>query len=87
MLTLYVVLALLGLALTTRLFTWQSRHAFTAGVATVLAVGAIVTGFSIGVYLAPVALLALAFAVVPHLRPLDRGATPPGINNVRSGMK
>jgi hypothetical protein len=74
MLLLYALLGLLGFALTARLMTWRSRHALTAGTGTALAALAIVTGFSIGVYLAPVALLVLALAAVPHLRPLDRAA-------------
>ena len=72
MLLLYTAVAVIGLALTVRLVTWRSPHAITAGAGTVLAALAIVSGFSIGVYLAPIALLVLALAAAPHLRPVGR---------------
>ena len=74
MLILYVVIAVIGVALTTRLFMWRSRHAITAGIGTFLAVFAIISGFTIGWIVAPIALLVLAFAVARHLRPLDHSA-------------
>jgi hypothetical protein len=64
----YLLLTVLGLGLTARLVTWRSPHALTAGAGTMLAAFSVVSGFSIGVYVAPVALLVLALAVVPHLR-------------------
>jgi hypothetical protein len=67
MLLLYVLLTVLGLGLTARLVTWRSPHALTAGAGTMLAAFAVVGGFSIGVYVAPVALFVLALAVAPHL--------------------
>lgn len=72
MLLLYMVLAVLGAGLTARLLTWRSPHALTAGTGTILAALAIVTGFSIGIYVATVALLLLARAVLPHVQPHDR---------------
>lgn len=68
MLLVYSTLLLAGLALTIRLATWRSRHAITAGIGTLLAAFAILTGFSIGVYVAPLAVIVLAVAAAPHLR-------------------
>jgi hypothetical protein len=63
----YLAIFLVGLALTVRLAAWRSRHSITAGIGTALAGLAILSGFSIGWVIAPVALLVLALAVHPHL--------------------
>lgn len=67
MILLYLTILLAGIALTIRLATWRSRHAITAGIGTLLAAFAILTGFSIGVFVAPVAVIVLAVAAAPHL--------------------
>ena len=67
MIWVYVTVLLVGLALTIRLAAWRSRHAITAGIGTLLAAFAIITGFSIGVYVAPLAVIVLALAAAPHL--------------------
>jgi hypothetical protein len=60
---------LIGCGLTLRLARWRSRHTYTAAAGTLLAALVILTGFSIGFVVAPVALLVIAAAVVPHLKP------------------
>jgi hypothetical protein len=67
----YLLLVLSGLVLTVRLAQQRSRHWFTASGGTVLAMLAIPTGFSIGMYVAATAALLLIFA---GTRP--RQATP-----------
>ena len=74
MLLLYLVIVLLGVALTARLAAWRSRHAWTAGAGTLLGVLAALGGFSIGPLVAPVALLALALAAGAHLRQRTPGS-------------
>lgn len=68
MIWVYVTIVLLGLTLFIRLASWRSPHALTAGIGTVFAVLALLGGFSIGFVIAPVALLTLSAAVIPHLR-------------------
>lgn len=68
MILLYLTILLAGIALTVRLATWRSRHAIAAGIGTFLAAFAILTGFSIGVFVAPLAVIVLAAAAAPHLR-------------------
>lgn len=72
MLLLYLVLTALGALFTTRLALWRSPHALPAAGATLLAAVAIPTGFSIGPYLAALALGLLALATVLHLRSHER---------------
>jgi hypothetical protein len=62
MILVYLTMVLVGLALTIRLATWRSRHTITAGIGSLLAVLAIVGGLSIGVYVAPLAVVVLAGA-------------------------
>ena len=69
MIWLYLTILVVGCGLTIRLGTWRSRHVITAGIGTFLAAGAILTGFSIGFIIAPLALIILAFAAMPHLKP------------------
>ena len=52
---------------------YRSRQSITAGIGTALAGLAILSGLSIGWAIAPVALVVLALAAAPHLRP----APPP----------
>ena len=66
----YLAIFLVGLALTARLAAWHSRHSITAGIGTALAGLAILSGFSIGWAVAPVALVVLALAAAPHLSPV-----------------
>ena len=68
MIGVYVAILLVGCGLTIRLGTWRSRHAITAAIGTVLAAFAILTGFSIGFMVAPLALIVLALAAMPHLK-------------------
>ena len=58
----YLLLLLGGLVLTTRAARRRSRHALTAGGGTVLALLAILGGFSIGLYLAAAGALLLITA-------------------------
>jgi hypothetical protein len=58
----YALLILTGLCLTVLLAHRRSRHAVTAGVGTVVAIVALLGGFSIGIYIFPVALVLLALS-------------------------
>lgn len=69
MIWLYLTIFLIGCGLPIRLGAWRSRHVITAGVGTALAAFAILAGFSIGLIIAPLALVVLASAAVPHLKP------------------
>jgi hypothetical protein len=71
MIWLYLLLVLLGVVLTVLLARRHSRHVWTAGAATVLAVFSVLSGFSIGIYVAPIALLLLVLAA-PHARHRER---------------
>lgn len=62
MLWLYLLMVLLGVVLTAMLSWRRSRHAVTAIIGTLLAVFAIITGFSIGIFVAPIALVVLGVA-------------------------
>ena len=73
MIWLYIILVLLSLITADSLARHGSRHALTAATAAAVGILAIVTGFSIGIFLAPVALLLLVLAAV-HLRHRDCGA-------------
>lgn len=64
----YITIVIVSIALTVRLASWRSPHALTAGIGTVFAVFALLAGFSIGFLIAPVALLTISAAVIPHLR-------------------
>jgi hypothetical protein len=68
---LYVLMTLLGVVLTVLLASRRSRHVWTAGAGTVLAAFSVLSGFSIGVFVAPIALLLLLLAV-PQLRRRNR---------------
>ncbi len=70
MMWLYLLLVLIGVVLTVLLARRHSRHVWTAGAATVLAVFSVLSGFSIGIYVAPIALLLLVLAA-PHARHRD----------------
>ena len=72
MIWLYILLVLLSFVAMDSLARRGSRHAPTAGAAAAIAILAIVTGFSIGVFLAPIA-LALLILAAAHLRHRDRG--------------
>ena len=72
MIWLYSLLVLLGLSAAALLALRGSRHALTAAAAAAIGILAIVTGFSIGIFLAPVALALLVLAAA-HLRRNDRG--------------
>jgi heme/copper-type cytochrome/quinol oxidase subunit 3 len=74
MIWLYVTILFVGIALTIRLATWRSRHAITASIGTLIAAFAILTGFSIGFIIAPVAVIVIAAAAAPHLRSLPDAA-------------
>jgi hypothetical protein len=67
MILLYLLLALSGIVVTTMLAVRRSGHAVTAGIGTLVAFLSILSGFSIGIYLAPVALLLLLLAA-RHLK-------------------
>ena len=67
MILLYLTILIIGLALTIRLASWRSQHAITAGIGTLLAAFAVLSGFSIGYLVAPLALLVIAAAATPHL--------------------
>ena len=67
MILLYLLLVLSGLVVTTMLAVRRSRHATTAGIGTLVAFLSILSGFSIGIFLAPVALLILLLAA-RHLK-------------------
>ena len=71
MLWLYLLLTLVALGVTVALARRRSRQAVTAAVAAVLGVLASVTGFSIGPYVALVALAVLMVAAA-GLRPRRR---------------
>ena len=71
MIWLYLTILILGITLTIRLAAWRSQHAITAGIGTLFAGLAVLSGFSIGYIIAPVALLMIAAAAVPHLRSLS----------------
>lgn len=71
MIWLYLTILAIGLALTIRLVTWRSRHAATAAIGTSLAALAVLSGLGSGFIIAPVALLIIAAAAVPHLRSLS----------------
>jgi hypothetical protein len=58
----YLSLVFAGLILTVLLAHRRSRHAFTAGAGTLLGALAVLTGFSIGIFLAPASLLLLLVA-------------------------
>jgi hypothetical protein len=73
MIWLYLLLVLLGVVLTVVLARRHSRHVWTAGAASVLAVFSVLSGFSIGIYVAPIALLLLVVAA-RHVRHQDRAA-------------
>ena len=74
MIWLYLTILIIGIALTIRLTVWRSRHGITAALGTSLAVLAVLSGFSIGYIVAPVALLIIAAAAAPHLRSLPDAA-------------
>ena len=67
MIGLYLLLVLSGIVVTAMLAVRRSRHAITAGVGTLVAILSVLSGFSIGIYLAPVALLLLLLAA-RHLK-------------------
>ena len=67
MILLYLLLALSGVVVTTMLAMRRSRHATMAGIGTLVAFLSILSGFSIGIFLAPVALLILLLAA-RHLK-------------------
>jgi hypothetical protein len=71
MIWLYLTILIIGIALTIRLAAWRSRHAITAGIGASFAGFAVLSGFSIGYIIAPVALLIIAAAAAPHLRSLS----------------
>ncbi len=71
MVWLYVALFVAGIVLTIKLGRRRSRHVITAAIGTALAFLAILAGFSIGVLLAPLALV-LLLVCVPRLRHHDR---------------
>ena len=73
MIAVYMLLTLTGFGLTIALARRRSRQAATAAVGTTLGVLAILTGFSIGQYVAVSALAMLAIAAA-GLRPRSRGA-------------
>jgi len=68
---LYLLMTLLGVVLTVLLAGRRSRHVWTAGAGTVLAAFSVLSGFSIGIFVAPIALFLLLLAV-PHLRRRNR---------------
>jgi hypothetical protein len=73
MIWLYLVLVLVGVVLTVLLARRHSRQVWTAGAGTVLAAFSVLSGFSIGIYVAPIALLLLVLAA-PHVGIRDRAA-------------
>jgi hypothetical protein len=73
MIWLYLLLVLLGVFLTVLLARQHSRHVGTAVAGTALAVCSVLSGFSIGIYVAPIALLLLVLAAL-HVRHPRRAA-------------
>lgn len=70
MILVYLLLMFASTVLTVRLARQRSRHAITAGGATLLAALAVPTGFSIGIYLAAVAAM-LAIIAASKMRSVD----------------
>ena len=64
MLWLYLLLVVIGGALTYAHVRRRARYRWVAVAGTVLAAYAVLSGFSIGIYVAPVALLVLAAAAL-----------------------
>lgn len=71
----YILLVILGVILTVALARRKSVVMLVAMAGTLLAIFAIITGFSIGVYVAPLAALVLGFATA-GLRPRDARHEP-----------
>ena len=72
----YILLVILGLILTAALARRKSMLVLLAIAGTLLAIFSIITGFSIGVYVAPLAAVVLGFATA-GLRPNDDRPDPP----------
>ena len=62
MILIYLSLAVAGLILTALLARRRSRHALTAATGALLGAFAVLSGFSIGIYVAPASLLLLLIA-------------------------